>query len=77
MTLSRLIGEFVLRHWRAYVASAFMLVGVAVFTVWIPRKVGSLIDGLAAYSGQSLLDNGARRMRALTGYDRVTMICGD
>jgi len=40
-------------------------------------SVGGLIDGLAANSGQSLLDNGARRMRALTGYDRVTMICGD
>jgi light-regulated signal transduction histidine kinase (bacteriophytochrome) len=40
-------------------------------------SVGGLIAGLAASHGQSLLDNGARRMRALTGYDRVTLVCGD
>jgi hypothetical protein len=28
-------------------------------------------------TGQALLDAGARRMRALTGYDRVTLLCGD
>jgi len=39
--------------------------------------VGGLISGLADNHGQSLLDGGARRMRALTGYDRVTLICGD
>jgi light-regulated signal transduction histidine kinase (bacteriophytochrome) len=39
--------------------------------------VGGLIDGLADNRGQSLLDGGARRMRALTGYDRVTLTCGD
>ena len=39
--------------------------------------VGGLIAGLANSSGQALLDGGARRMRALTGYDRVTLICGD
>ena len=50
MTLSRLIGGFVRRHWRAYLSSALMLFGVAVFTVWIPRKTGALIDGLAAHS---------------------------
>jgi ATP-binding cassette subfamily B multidrug efflux pump len=50
MSLSRLVGGFVRRHWRAYVSSAFMLFGVAVFTVWIPRKIGALIDGLAAHS---------------------------
>jgi ATP-binding cassette subfamily B multidrug efflux pump len=54
MTLSRLIGGFVRRHWRAYISSAFMLFGVAVFTVWIPRKIGAMIDGLATHS----LDNG-------------------
>lgn len=48
MSLSRLIGGFVRRHWRAYASSAAMLVGVAVFTVLIPRKVGAIIDGLAA-----------------------------
>lgn len=33
--------------------------------------------GLAAVHGQQLLDNAARRMRALTGYDRVILACGD
>ena len=48
MTLSRLIGSFVRRHWGSYASSALMLVGVAVFTVLIPRKIGAMIDGLAA-----------------------------
>jgi light-regulated signal transduction histidine kinase (bacteriophytochrome) len=39
--------------------------------------VGGLISGLADNRSQSLLDAGARRMRALTGYDRVTLTCGD
>ena len=39
-------------------------------------SVGGLVAGLAASHGQSLLDNGARRMRALTGYDRVSLVCG-
>lgn len=39
-------------------------------------SVGGLISGLAAAHGQALLDNAARRMRALTGYDRVTLFCG-
>ncbi|HEY1044207.1 MAG TPA: ABC transporter transmembrane domain-containing protein [Telluria sp.] len=57
MTLSRLIGGFVVRHWRAYVSSALMLVGIAVLGVLIPRKVGAMIDGLAAHSlrGNDLL----------------------
>src|SRR3954447_25743397 len=38
--------------------------------------VGGLIAGLAGTSGQALLDAGARRMRALTGYDRVTLLIG-
>jgi light-regulated signal transduction histidine kinase (bacteriophytochrome) len=38
--------------------------------------VGGLIAGLANSRAQSLLDAGARRMRALTGYDRVTLVCG-
>src|SRR6185437_1561065 len=40
-------------------------------------SVGGLIAGLAHSSGQSLLDGGCRRMRALTGYDRVTLTYGD
>ena len=38
--------------------------------------IGGLISGLANSSGQALLDAGARRMRALTGFDRVTLVCG-
>jgi ATP-binding cassette subfamily B multidrug efflux pump len=49
MSLSRLIGGFVRRHWRAYASSALMLAGVAVCTVWVPRKIGAMIDGLAAH----------------------------
>lgn len=40
-------------------------------------SVGGLIAGLSNSRGQALLDGGARRMRALTGYDRVTVTCGD
>jgi light-regulated signal transduction histidine kinase (bacteriophytochrome) len=40
-------------------------------------SVGGLIAGLANSSGQALLDGGTRRMRALTGYDRVTLSCGE
>lgn len=38
--------------------------------------VGGLASGLANNAGQPLLDAGARRMRALTGYDRVTLLVG-
>jgi light-regulated signal transduction histidine kinase (bacteriophytochrome) len=37
--------------------------------------VGGLIAGLSGSGGQVLLDAGARRMRALTGYDRVVLKC--
>lgn len=40
-------------------------------------SVGGLVAGLASSHGQALLDGGARRMRALTGYDRVTLTCGE
>ena len=49
MSLSRLIGSFVRRHWRSYASSAVMLGGVAAATVWVPRKIGVMIDGLAAH----------------------------
>ena len=39
-------------------------------------SVAGLISGLFANEGQALLDGGARRMRALTGYDRVTLLVG-
>jgi light-regulated signal transduction histidine kinase (bacteriophytochrome) len=40
-------------------------------------SVGGLIAGLGSAQGKALLDNAVRRMRALTGYDRVTLVCGD
>jgi len=39
-------------------------------------SVGGLVAGLSNASGEALIAGGARRMRALTGYDRVTLICG-
>jgi ATP-binding cassette subfamily B protein/ATP-binding cassette subfamily C protein/ATP-binding cassette subfamily B multidrug efflux pump len=49
MSLARLVGAFVRRHWESYASSAVMLFGVAACTVWVPRKVGAMIDGLAAH----------------------------
>ena len=49
MSLSRLIAGFVRQHWPAYAAAAVMLAGVATLTVWIPRRVGAIIDALAAH----------------------------
>lgn len=37
--------------------------------------VGGLIDGIGNAGGSTLLEAGARRMRALTGFDRVTLTC--
>ncbi|MBB3220971.1 ABC transporter ATP-binding protein [Pseudoduganella umbonata] len=48
MSLSRLITGFVREHWRAYVGAGAMLALVAVIGVWIPRKIGQLVDALAA-----------------------------
>lgn len=48
MSLSHLIGGFVLRHWRAYAASGAMLATIAALGVWLPRQVGALVDGLVA-----------------------------
>ena len=39
--------------------------------------IGGLVGGLGNAKGQALLDGGARRMRALTGYDRVTLVSAD
>jgi ATP-binding cassette subfamily B protein/ATP-binding cassette subfamily C protein/ATP-binding cassette subfamily B multidrug efflux pump len=49
MGLASLIGGFVRRHWRSYASSAVMLFGVALCSVLVPRKVGAMIDGLAAH----------------------------
>jgi ATP-binding cassette, subfamily B, multidrug efflux pump len=48
MSLSQLVGGFVLRHWRAYAASALMLLGIAMLIVWLPRQVGRMVDALVA-----------------------------
>src|SRR3954452_88214 len=40
-------------------------------------SIGGLIEGLADVHGDALLEGGARRMRALTGYARVTLSLGD
>jgi len=39
--------------------------------------VGGLADGLAKESGAKLLDAAVRRMRALTAFDRVTLLVGE
>jgi ATP-binding cassette subfamily B protein/ATP-binding cassette subfamily C protein/ATP-binding cassette subfamily B multidrug efflux pump len=48
VTLLQLIHGFARRHWRAYVSAATMLLGIAVLTVWVPRRVGFIIDDLVA-----------------------------
>jgi ATP-binding cassette subfamily B protein/ATP-binding cassette subfamily C protein/ATP-binding cassette subfamily B multidrug efflux pump len=57
MTLNQMLAGFVRRHWRAYAAAAVMLASIALLTVWIPRQVGHLVDGLVAGSlhGPALL----------------------
>jgi len=55
--LSGLIGGFVRQHSRAYAVSGAMLAGVAILSIWVPRKVGAMIDGLAGHTlgGDALL----------------------
>ena len=57
MTLYRLIGRFLRRHWAAYASSAVMLVGIASLVVWIPRQIGHVVDELVAHhlAGGALL----------------------
>jgi ATP-binding cassette, subfamily B, multidrug efflux pump len=57
MSLFRLIGGFVLRHWRAYASAGVMLFGIAVLIVWLPRQVGRMVDALVARQlhGEALL----------------------
>jgi len=57
MSLYRLIGQFLRRHWGAYAASGLMLAGIALLIVWIPRQIGHLVDGLIArqLAGPALL----------------------
>ena len=49
MSLSRLIAGFVRQKWRSYAAAGLMLAGVAALTVWIPRKIGAVIDAMSAH----------------------------
>jgi light-regulated signal transduction histidine kinase (bacteriophytochrome) len=39
-------------------------------------SVGGLIDGLSGESGDALLEGAVRRMRALSGFDRCSLLCG-
>jgi light-regulated signal transduction histidine kinase (bacteriophytochrome) len=69
-----------------YFDIAFQLSGGRVLLEAVPASeegfgeafgsVGGLIAGLSGSSGEALLEAGARRMRALTGYDRVTVLVG-
>jgi light-regulated signal transduction histidine kinase (bacteriophytochrome) len=65
---------------------AFQLVDGRVLLEMVPSAgsygeafgtVGGLIAGLSDSHGKALLEGGARRMRALTGFDRVTLTCGE
>lgn len=40
-------------------------------------SVGGLIESLGERTGPALLEGAARRLRALTGYDQCSIICGD
>ncbi|MCV2368360.1 ABC transporter ATP-binding protein [Roseateles oligotrophus] len=48
MTLKQMLVGFVRRHWAAYALAALMLFCIALLTVWIPRQVGHVVDGLVA-----------------------------
>ena len=48
MTLFQLIRRFIARHWTAYLASAGMLTGISMLSVFIPRRIGAIIDQLVA-----------------------------
>jgi ATP-binding cassette subfamily B multidrug efflux pump len=58
MTLTGLIGLYVRQNWRPYLLSALMLATVSALTVFIPRQVGHVVDGLVAgrLSGEALLE---------------------
>ena len=47
-SLARLIGAFVRRHWHAYASSGAMLAAIALLSVWLPRQVGHIVDGMVA-----------------------------
>ena len=48
MSLYRLLGQFLARHWRNYASAAAMLLCIAILVVWVPRQIGHLVDALVA-----------------------------
>jgi ATP-binding cassette subfamily B protein/ATP-binding cassette subfamily C protein/ATP-binding cassette subfamily B multidrug efflux pump len=48
MSLYRLIGQFLRRHWSQYAAAGAMLASIALLTVWLPRQIGHLVDEVVA-----------------------------
>ena len=46
MTLTGLIGLYVRQNWRPYLLAGLMLAAVSALTVFIPRQVGHVVDGL-------------------------------
>ena len=48
MSLYRLIGQFLRRHWASYSSAALMLAGIACLIVWVPRQIGHVVDALVA-----------------------------
>lgn len=48
ISLYRLIARFLQRHSASYASAAAMLAGIACLTVWIPRQIGQVVDGLLA-----------------------------
>ena len=48
MSLYQLTGQFIRQHWRQYAGAGVMLSAIALLTVLIPRRVGSVIDGMVA-----------------------------
>ncbi len=49
MTLFHLIGQFIRRHWRPYLLSAVLLVGITAIRAWIPHEIGVIVDSLSAH----------------------------
>jgi ATP-binding cassette, subfamily B, multidrug efflux pump len=49
MTLYRLIGHFIRRHWQPYLSSAVLLVAITSMRAWIPHEIGVIVDALSAH----------------------------
>jgi ATP-binding cassette, subfamily B, multidrug efflux pump len=47
VTFFQLNARFMRKQWRAYALAAAMLAGVTCLTVWVPLKVGRIVDGIA------------------------------